>query len=202
MNLYGLIIGISIAIGIQYFSKNNRIIPKNRESMFLFGLLISGLFGARIYHVIDQWSYYQTHPSLIFQTWHGGLAIYGALIFTTLFIFIYSLISKISFLSILDSITPILPLCQAIGRVGNFVNKEIPTWWIEASLNLLLFFLLRKSKTPTSHYLIGYGIIRFFVEFLRSDTWQISNFKIAQIISLLCIFLGLLTLHQSRRIRN
>lgn len=200
MNLYGFIIGIATVIGIDYFSKNNRIIPKFRENIFLFGLLISALFGARLYHIIDQWSYYQLNPNLILKTWHGGLAIYGALLAMVLFIFIFSKILKVKFINILNLITPILPLCQSIGRLGNFVNHEIPTWWMESLLNLILFFLLKKSKTPTAHYLIGYGTIRFFIEFFRNDTWTINNLKIAQIISLLSILIGFIMLGKFRRI--
>ena len=158
------------------------------------------LLGARAYHVIDSWSYYSQHLSQIPATWNGGLGIYGALIAATLYIYIYSKINKISALSIFDSITPILPLCQSIGRIGNFVNHEIPSWWLEASLNLVLFFLLKKSKTPTAHYLIGYGLVRFFMEFFRDDTWQINNLKIAQIISFLFILLGFILLKKFRRI--
>ena len=202
MNLYGLIIGIAAVIGIEYFSKNNRIIPKNKENIFLFGLLISALFGARLYHVIDQWSYYQLNLNLIYKTWHGGLAIYGALLAMVLFIFVFSKISKVKFINILNLITPILPLCQSIGRLGNFFNHEIPTWWIEATLNLFLFLLLRKSKNPTAHYLIGYGTIRFVIEFFRNDTWTIDNLKIAQLISVLSISIGLIMLNKLRRIRH
>ncbi len=154
------------------------------------------LFGARTYHVIDSWSYYSQHLSQIFATWNGGLGIYGALIAATIYIFIYSLVAKIPTLSILDSITPILPLCQSIGRFGNFVNHEIPTWWIEASLNVILFFIIRskalKNYCPTALYLIGYGIIRFIMEFFRNDTWQVSHIKIAHIISLLFISTGII----------
>lgn len=146
--------------------------------------------GARAYHVIDQWQFYSQNLWLIPQTWHGGLGIYGALILGTIFTYLYSKFNKISFLKILDSITPILPLCQTIGRFGNFVNHEIPSWWLEASLNLILFFLLKKSKTPTAHYLIGYGLIRFSLEFFRNDTWQINHLKIAQLISVLFIIMG------------
>jgi phosphatidylglycerol:prolipoprotein diacylglycerol transferase len=196
MHLYGLIIGIVLVIGIEYFTKNNHNIPKSRENIFLIGLLLSGLIGARAYHVIDQWSYYSEHLSQILSTWNGGLGIYGALIAMTIFIFFFSLFSQISFLSILDTITPILPLCQSIGRFGNFVNHEIPTWWLEASLNLILFFIIRSKKlknfSPTSIYLIGYGIIRFFMEFFRNDTWQINGFKIAQLVSLIFIILGII----------
>ncbi len=192
MHLYGLIIGISLVVGIEYFSRHQKAIPANKINIFIFGLLISMLFGARTYHVIDSWSYYSQHLLQIFATWNGGLGIYGALIAATIYILIYSLVTKISILSILDSITPILPLCQSIGRLGNFINQEIPSWWFEASLNLFLFFLIRKSKKPTAFYLIGYGIIRFFMEFFRNDTWQVSHIKIAQIISLIFITTGII----------
>jgi len=195
VNLYGLIIGIAAVIGIEYFSRNNRIIPKNRENIFIFGLLISALFGARIYHVVDQWSFYQLNPNLILQTWRGGLGIYGAIISIFLYTFILSQIYKVKFLNILNLITPVLPLCQSIGRLGNFFNHEISSWWLEATLNLILFFIIRSKKlinySPTSLYLIGYGIIRFFIEFLRNDTWTIGNFKIAQLISLILVLFGI-----------
>lgn len=191
MNLYGLIIGISLIIGINFFSKHCQFLSTKQQNVFLIGLLLSMFIGARAYHVIDQWSFYSQNLWLIPQSWRGGLGIYGALISGTIFTYLYSKFNKISFLKILDSITPILPLCQAIGRFGNFINHEIPSWWLEASLNLFLFFLLKKSKTPTAHYLIGYGLIRFFLEFFRDDTWQINHLKIAQLISFVFIIIGI-----------
>lgn len=164
------------------------------------------LIGARLYHVVDSWSYYSQHLSQIPATWNGGLGIYGAIIGASIFIFLFSKFSKIRFLSILDSITPILPLCQAIGRIGNFFNHEIPTWWIEASLNLILFFIIKskvlKNYSSTGLYLIGYGLIRFFIEFLRTDTWQINGLKIAQLISIFFVIIGVIILKKSRQIGN
>ena len=91
----------------------------------------------------------------------------------------------------MDSITPILPLCQSIGRFGNFVNHENPIWWPEAILDFLLFLIIFKfPKNPTSKYLIGYGVIRFVTEFWRTDTWVINNLKIGQLISVVFIIAG------------
>lgn len=203
MHFYGLIIGIAIVIGIDYFSRHQTVIPKNRINIFIVGLLFFAIFFSRLYHVTDQWDYYSQYPSQILATWNGGLGIYGALLGAILFIFLFSRHHKISFLDITDSIAPILPLCQAFGRLGNFVNGEIPLWWFEASLNLFLFFILKskalKHYSSTALYLIGYGTIRFFFEFFRSDTWQINSLKIAQIISLVFILIGIFILRTDSR---
>jgi len=198
MSPYGLILGISIIIGINFFSKKNTTISKNKLNLFIIGTIISAIIGARAYHIIDQWSFYSKNLWQIPATWNGGLGIFGGILGALFFIFIFSLIFKISFFSITNSITPVIPLCQAIGRFGNFVNKEISSWWIETCLNLVLFFLLKKSKNPTAHYLIGYGVIRFFIEFLRSDTWQVNNFKVAQVISLIFLVIGILILKNQK----
>jgi phosphatidylglycerol---prolipoprotein diacylglyceryl transferase len=198
MHLYGLIIGISLIVGIEYFAKHQKIIPSSRFNFFILGSIISAIIGARAYHVADQWPFYSQHLSLIPQTWNGGLGIFGGIIGALIFIYLFCKISHYPFFSLLNSITPILPLCQTIGRFGNFVNHEIPTWWLEASLNLILFFLLKKSKNPTAYYLIGYGLIRFFVEFLRNDTWTINHLKIAQLISILFIVLGVTLINRQK----
>lgn len=202
IHLYGLIIGIAIIIGINYFTKHQNFIPKNKETGFILGLLLFAILGARLYHVFDQWNYYSQNLSQIPATWNGGLGIYGAILGSLFFIFLYSFLNKISILKITDSIAPILPLCQSFGRLGNFVNNEIPFWWLEAILNLILFFII-KSKTlkhysSTALYLAGYGLIRFIFEFFRHDTWTINGIKIAQLISIISFILGLILINHEK----
>ncbi len=193
MSIYGFILGISLVIGINYFSANNQVIPQKKLTAFLVFLVIFSLLGARIYHVLDYWSFYSQNPSQILNTRGGGMAIYGGLIGGFIFILLFSLHQKIRLLSITNQITPILPLSQAIGRLGNFFNKENPLWWPEAVLNILLFFIIkstRKKYSPTGTYLIGYGLIRLSTEIFRTDTWEIGGIKIALLISVLSIFIG------------
>lgn len=73
-----------------------------------------------------------------------------------------------------------------------------PTFFYESILCLFafLFYLLINKQTNKprygfAYYLISYGTIRFFTEFLRLDTWKVFDFKIAFLISLLMIVLGL-----------
>lgn len=197
MHLYGLILGISFLLGSNYFLRHNTVIPKPKEKPFIFGLLLFSLLGARLYHVADYWDYYSPNLIKIFYTWNGGLAIFGGLIFGLLYFFIFSKIHHLSLLKILDSSITIVPLCQSLGRLANFFNHEISTWWLESLGCLFIFLFLKKfPKNPTAKYLIGYGLLRFFLEFFRSDTWQISGFKIAQIISLIFVLSGLKLFHK------
>jgi phosphatidylglycerol:prolipoprotein diacylglycerol transferase len=186
MSLYGLIVGIAILIGLEYFQKHSQL------KYFPYILVSTSIIGARIYHVAEQWSYYSTNPSEIIATWHGGLSIIGALIFGLIYTFLYSIKFKLNIFKLLNFITPILPLCQAIGRLGNWVNRENPIWWPEAILDLLLFFIIKKfPQNPTAKYLIGYGLIRFVTEFWRQDTWVYGSIKIGQIVAVILIALGL-----------
>jgi phosphatidylglycerol:prolipoprotein diacylglycerol transferase len=199
MHLYGLIIGIAIVIGIDYFTRHNHLIPKPKETFFILGLIVSAIIGARIYHVIDQWSFYSQNLWSIPQTWNGGLGIFGAIIGAILFITIFSKANKINIIKLIDIISPIMPLCQAVGRFGNFVNGENPIWWPEALLDLFLFlFIFKYPKNPTAKYLIGYGLIRFITEFWRTDTWVVNSIKIGQIISIIFIALGVTLINRQK----
>ena len=73
-----------------------------------------------------------------------------------------------------------------------------PTFFYESSLNIILFIILiyllnKKYKFDgqiLATYLIGYGIIRFFIERLRTDSLMAFDLKISQIVSLICIIFG------------
>lgn len=197
MSIYGLILGICFVIGINYFYKNNQVIPKNKENVFIIFTLILGIIGARIYGVIANWSYFSQNPIQILNLRGGGLGIYGGLIFSIIFIFIFSQKNNINFLKITNSLVPIIPLCQSLGRFGNFFNHEIygianqPIWLYESILIFTLFLIFKKIKThQTGIYLIYYGFIRFFLEFIRLDTIPVYFLSLAQILSLLFILIG------------
>lgn len=96
--------------------------------------LICGIIGARIYHVLSSpadgggFSFYRENPMAIINFWSGGfrgLGIYGGLIGGVAAIIVYSWISKINILQYLDYIAVNVPLAQAVGRFGNFVNQEL-----------------------------------------------------------------------------
>lgn len=197
MSIYGLILGICFVIGITFFQKNNKIIPKDKENIFIFLLLIFSLIGARLYSVINYWNYFSLNPIQILNFRGGGLGIIGGLSFGIIFTLIFSKINKLSFLKITNTIVPIIPLCQSLGRWGNFFNHEIyglnnqPVWLYESILMFILFLIFKKIKIhQTALFLIYYGIVRFLLEFIRLDTIPTYFLSLGQILSLSFILIG------------
>ncbi len=78
----------------------------------------------------------------------------------------------------------------------------LPMFYFE-SVSCFLFFVLlmfiRRGKylkvgSLTGMYLIGYGIIRFFIEMSRTDALMLGGFKVAQIMSFIMLIIGVIML--------
>jgi len=217
-HFYGLFLGLGLVASYWYSSRNAKkfnLRQKNIDFCFLF-VIFWALIGARFYHVADKWEYYKSHFGEIFSLANGGLGIFGALGFGLWGLFLAAKLQKISFFVVANLIFPSLLLAQAIGRIGNFFNLEAygpptnlpwkiiingrgvhPTFFYESSLCLLAFifflFLSRKRNLKNyglAYYLLSYGIIRFFTEFLRIDTWVLSGVKVGWLLSLAMIISG------------
>ncbi|MBP5198777.1 MAG: prolipoprotein diacylglyceryl transferase [Lachnospiraceae bacterium] len=123
---YGVIIAIGICLGILLAAHLAKKYGGNPDVVWDFAIyaVIFSIVGARIYYVIFSWDYYKYDILSIFNLRNGGIAIYGAVIgaFTTLFV--YCRVKKISPLKLGDYCVPGLALGQAIGRWGNFMNRE------------------------------------------------------------------------------
>lgn len=202
------------------------------EDLFL-GCLLAGIFGARLWYVLfSNPSDYFADPMKILNFQEGGLAIHGGLIFGALYAYFFLKKKGYDFISLTDETLYSVLLAQAIGRWGNFINKEafgpvipndslnflpkfiqegmmidgqlrMPMFLIESVLNLigfvLIHFVLRKVSQPkrgdlSYAYLMWYGVVRFFVEIFRTDALLVggNGLKIAQIISILFIVVGML----------
>lgn len=123
---YGLIITASIILAVYLSMREaakRQIDPDQIVDLLLWILPIS-IVGARLYYVIFEWEYYQVHPEEIIMIWHGGLAIYGALIASVIVLLIFCARRFIPPWLMLDVIAPTVILAQAIGRWGNFMNQE------------------------------------------------------------------------------
>lgn len=129
---YGVILAGAILAGYFVTRKNSWRFGISVADIddFSFWAVIVGIIGARLYYVIFNYDYFSQNLSEIYKIWHGGLSIYGALIFGMIFAYFYVRRKAYSFWQLFDLVALGLPLSQAIGRLGNFVNQEafgIPT---------------------------------------------------------------------------
>jgi phosphatidylglycerol:prolipoprotein diacylglycerol transferase len=124
---YGIIIATAVLAGAMLGSWEARRRGENPEVgwSILLWALVAGVLGARIYHVIHQWDFYRNNPGLIPQVWNGGLGIPGAIAGGAAALLIYTWVNKLPTARWLDIFAIALPLGQAIGRLGNFVNQEL-----------------------------------------------------------------------------
>lgn len=185
-------------------------------------VLITGIIGARIYHIISSWDYYRANPGEMFGLQMSGFGIFGAVAGGLLGVWGFARYYKLRFLEWADYVAPGLLLAQAIGRWGNFFNQELygpptdlpwgiyippshrlpgleayerfhPTFFYESALNLIgfltLYYLARNWKRNRLYgdiffaYAMIYPFVRFFIEFLRPDAWEIGGIPTAQIVS-------------------
>lgn len=125
--LYGVLIGLGVLSGVfmaAHVAKKENVNPDIIWDVIIYELIFS-IVGARIYYVIFEWDMYKDNLLEVFNLRNGGLAIYGAVIAAFLTLYIYCRIKKHSFLQIVDICVPGLILGQAIGRWGNFFNREV-----------------------------------------------------------------------------
>ncbi len=174
---YGLILVLAIAVALWYAGSQLRAkssLSKSQIEDLFFYLIIAGLVGARLGHVIFfNLPYYINHPLDVVKIWQGGLSIHGAVLFGLIALYFWCKSYKVNIKQIADILIPALPLAQAIGRWGNYFNQELygkatdslvgipiafnnrvedynqsthfqPTFFYEFVLNLILFFSLHK----------------------------------------------------------
>lgn len=124
---YGVCIAIGVMAGIMMAARMAKVTGQNPDIYWDFAIyaIIFSVIGARLYYVAFQWDYYKDDLMQIFNTRNGGLAIYGAVIGAFLTGFVYCKIKKLNPLQIIDTGVYGLILGQAIGRWGNFINREV-----------------------------------------------------------------------------
>ena len=123
---YGITIAIGMLAGIFVATQVAKRIGQKQDDyvdLAIFGIIF-GVIGARIYFVIFSWDMYKDNLLEIFNTRHGGLAIYGVVIAAVITVFVVAHVKKIPVGLMLDTGGCGLITGQMIGRWGNFFNRE------------------------------------------------------------------------------
>lgn len=225
-----IITGAIIAYKLGQYNFKKIGYDKEILSDYFFGLMITGVLGARIWYVIFMWDeIYAQNPLEIIMLNHGGLAIQGGILVGLVFSWWYFKKHEIKFMVAADAIMPGVLIAQALGRWGNFFNQEAygsmisldflqslhlpnfiiegmhingyyyhPTFLYESVANiigfLVIYFIIRKIQTKQGEqffsYFIWYGVFRFFIEGLRTDSLYVMGLRTAQLVSIVFVVVG------------
>lgn len=252
---YGVLMVIAILAGAFVASNFLTRQGENSENLWdmLIWIIIPGFIGARLYYVFIQsprgpggLDYYLSNPLEILKFWGGGIHIFGGFLFGGIAMLLYTRWRKLPTLIYLDAIALGLPLAQAIGRWGNFINQELygpptnlpwglridpqhrippfndlseyplstrfhPLFLYESLWNFAGFFLLfwisRRFQSQLRPgdiflaYLIWYPFGRFWLEFLRTDSWFFPGtpFNVVHILCAIAVIGGITGLYLRHR---
>ncbi len=137
VHFYGIIIMVGTLLAAWLASKLALKYGQNPDLIWdaLPWLLVAGIVGARIWHVLTPpasmqargWSanYYFSHPLDALAVWNGGLGIPGAIIGGSLALYIYCRKTKTSFAILVDMIAPGRHWGRQLDAGATLINQEL-----------------------------------------------------------------------------
>lgn len=122
---YGIMVALAVLVGVAVPLKMARkwgIVPIPQDQLFWVAVIgvVGGVIGARLIHVLDEWSYFMDQPGEIIGG--EGMGIYGAILGGTLFAVVYARYRGFGIGRLCDVGAFGLILAQIIGRVGCTLN--------------------------------------------------------------------------------
>ena len=244
---YGILIAAGLLLALAFCMRRRKEYGLKEDDVLdtvLWGIPF-GILGARLYYVIFYLDLYKNVDGSFnwgraVAIWDGGLAIYGTVIAVVIVGVVVSRKRKFPFFALMDLVVMGLMIGQAVGRWGNFMNREAfgvettlpwrmqlttvsgslvevhPTFLYESLWNVvgLVLIVLVVSKgrrfdgENTAFYFLWYGIGRFWIEGLRTDSlylfnWQLFGrpIRVSQALSLVMVLVSAFLLFYHIRLR-
>ena len=170
---YGLIIAVGLILAVMYACRRSKEFGL-KEDDILDGVLWVTPFAivcARIYYVVFSWADYADNPISVLYIWEGGIAIYGGVIGAIIGMYVMCRIKKVKFTTVLDLILMVFLIGQAIGRWGNFMNREAFGAATDSFFRMGLF----NEKTQMWEY--------YHPTFLYESLWNAMGFILLAVLS-------------------
>jgi len=126
LNWYGIIVILAIIAAVAISLKEGKRKGISSEVIYSMApwVLIGGIVGARLFHVIDRWDYYAGNTLQIFSVWRGGLAIWGALAGGAVGVLIYARTKHLGLGHLADTLVPGFLVGQIIGRFACIIDGD------------------------------------------------------------------------------
>ena len=238
---YGVLIAAGLLIALWFCMKRAPRYGLTEDDVIdtVLWAIPFAIVGARVYYVLFYLDQFRLADGSIdwaetYRIWDGGLAIYGGILAAFLTAWLVCRKKQLSLWALADCCVAGFFIGQAIGRWGNFFNREAfggmtelpwrmrlwisgtyyidvhPTFLYESLWNVagLLLLCLAVDKVRrfdgenTCFYFLWYGIGRFWIEGLRTDSLYLFNWtiggqpiRVSQALSLVMVFVSLFMLY-------
>ena len=161
------------------------------EDLLFYGVLGVVIGGRLGYVLFYKPGYYAANPLEIFAVWKGGMAFHGGLLGVITAMAVFAWQRGRRFLQVTDLIAPCVPTGLASGRIGNFINGELPGRAADASLPWAMIYPQVDStpRHPSSLYQFALeGLLLFVLLWLYARQPR----KLGQVSGLFLIGYGML----------
>lgn len=173
IHLYGIVIAVGLILAVVYALRRRKQFGLTEDDLIDGVLMIVpvAIIFARAYYCIFSWEQYAEDPVSVLYIWEGGLAIYGGVIGTVLAIIAYCYFKKLKIGAVLDIVSLGFLIGQAIGRWGNFFNREAYGAVTDSFMRMGLFNPY--SQTYTYYH----------PTFLYESAWNAAGFVLLHFLS-------------------
>lgn len=123
---YGLFFMLAIVAGVWLGLREakRKGLPMEQIESLAIWVIVGGMIGARLFHVIDRWDLYAADPLSVLDVWNGGLAVYGGFAGGLITGLGYALRQRLPAWRLADAAAPGMILGQAVGRLACIPNGD------------------------------------------------------------------------------
>ncbi len=126
---YGLMYALGFLIGFFFLqAKIKWQNPKDLDSL-LFLVFLGVILGGRLGYVFFyNFDFYLQNPIEIFKVWKGGMSFHWGFLWVLIGVYIFCKKYSYKYWWIMDYLAIITPVWLWLGRIGNWINGELP-WY-------------------------------------------------------------------------
>jgi len=165
------------------------------------GVILGGRLGYAAFYGFEKFA---DNPLWLLKIWEGGMSFHGGFVGVLIAALVFARKQNLHIFRLTDFIAPLVPIGLGAGRLGNFINHELPgrvtdaPWALAfpqmgpelrhpsalyqfALEGVVLFIVLwwftrqpRRTGAASGLFLLLYGVFRFAVEFVRLPDPQLG----------------------------
>ena len=175
IHFYAVIIAFGLVLAVIYGLSRKKQFGLTEDHLIdgVLWIVPFAILCARAYYCAFAWHEFAADPISVLYIWNGGLAIYGGVIGAVVGVIVFCRVKKISIGATLDLVSLGFLIGQAIGRWGNFMNRE--AFGDPVSQEFFLAMGLTNKYTGQIQY--------FHPTFLYESVWNGLGFALLHFLS-------------------